>query len=435
VGQSRLYVTAGMAEKRDASDAEEFRLRGNQALRDKNYDAAIEQYTKAIEADSTAYIAFSNRSAARLLLWSAKGKQNTNLLRDAEADARRCMKIDPSYAKAYVNASSALIRRRCYAQAEKVLKEGTLKCPRDENVRKKLETCTKLRKQHSLSHLLWGTPSAKSTTLVAPAHIFIVLNVVAYLVPVIFPTAIAHAAYFRALLGCVVVTLIGMFQSHGRPQFNKEYAARVIQDPSSTNLLLCGLMYSSRPAVLGIFAVSSMSFVHAAIFVYKIALAFGSTAGAATSAAGIVDRLVAPYMPTTSTWSTLRTDQKLYQFCKVLVRWNASAVVFLALLRLVELLSPARSLMSTFMIWQYLRMVATLETTKPLDSRPTRDTFARVDGKISQITGHPRCPAIIGSAYGKMKGFLASMTSMPTQAQAQASSGGVGGLGRMCVVM
>ena len=77
-----------MAEKRDASDAEEFRLRGNQALRDKNYEAA-KQYTKAIEADSTAYIAFSNRSAARLLLWSAKGKQKYEPSSRREADARR----------------------------------------------------------------------------------------------------------------------------------------------------------------------------------------------------------------------------------------------------------------------------------------------------------------------------------------------------------
>lgn len=56
--------------------------------------------------------------------------------------------------------------------------------------------------------------------------------------------------------------------------------------------------------------------------------------------------------------------------------------------------------------------------------------FRRIDKKITNFTRGSRCPAIVGTLYLKVRGFLSSMADME-QAQAQAGSGG-GGLLSKC---
>lgn len=76
----------------DKTAAEKFKQTGNQQMSNKQYDAAIESYTKAIELDSTNPVYYSNRAAA----YSSKQDHL-----GAVADAEKAIEIDPSFSKAY----------------------------------------------------------------------------------------------------------------------------------------------------------------------------------------------------------------------------------------------------------------------------------------------------------------------------------------------
>lgn len=75
-----------------AAEAEEFKAAGNKALQSNNLTDAIENYTKAINADGTNHVYYSNRSAAYL----KKGDGNNAL-----EDAVSTIAINPEFSKGY----------------------------------------------------------------------------------------------------------------------------------------------------------------------------------------------------------------------------------------------------------------------------------------------------------------------------------------------
>ena len=73
-------------------EAEQFKAAGNAALQSNNLTEAIENYTKAINADGTNHVYYSNRSAAYL----KKGDGNNAL-----EDANSTIAINPEFSKGY----------------------------------------------------------------------------------------------------------------------------------------------------------------------------------------------------------------------------------------------------------------------------------------------------------------------------------------------
>ena len=76
----------------NAEEAEQFKAAGNVALQAGNLTEAIENYTKAINADGTNHVYYSNRSAAYL----KKGDGNNAL-----EDANSTIAINPEFRKGY----------------------------------------------------------------------------------------------------------------------------------------------------------------------------------------------------------------------------------------------------------------------------------------------------------------------------------------------
>src|SRR6056300_371693 len=74
------------------AEAEEFKAQGNAALQAGKLTEAIENYTKAIDADGTNHVYYSNRSAAYL----KKGDGNNAL-----EDANSTIAINPEFRKGY----------------------------------------------------------------------------------------------------------------------------------------------------------------------------------------------------------------------------------------------------------------------------------------------------------------------------------------------
>ena len=76
----------------DKANADKLKQKGNSLMSGRNYDEAIETYTKAIELDPTNPVYYSNRAAAH----SSKGDHLS-----ATGDAEKAIEVDPAYVKAY----------------------------------------------------------------------------------------------------------------------------------------------------------------------------------------------------------------------------------------------------------------------------------------------------------------------------------------------
>ncbi|KAL7570066.1 hypothetical protein ACA910_017101 [Epithemia clementina (nom. ined.)] len=112
------------------STAEDFKAKGNAALQAGNTSEAIEFYTKAINADGTNHVYFSNRSAAYL----KKGDAN-NALEDANA----CIGLNPDFAKGYSRKAAALHALKRYNDSIAAYQAGLAKFPDDAGMKKGLE--------------------------------------------------------------------------------------------------------------------------------------------------------------------------------------------------------------------------------------------------------------------------------------------------------
>lgn len=76
----------------DKLDAEKLKAEGNAKMSAKEYDAAIDLYSKAIAKDGSNAVYYSNRAAA----YSSKGDHAS-----AVSDAEKALEVDPSFVRAY----------------------------------------------------------------------------------------------------------------------------------------------------------------------------------------------------------------------------------------------------------------------------------------------------------------------------------------------
>lgn len=111
--------------------ADEFKAQGNAALQAGKFAEAIESYTKAIDADATNHVYYSNRSAAYL-----KKGDATNALVDAES----CVGVNPEFAKGYSRKGAALHGLGRLNDSIKAYEEGLAKFPNDAGLKSGLES-------------------------------------------------------------------------------------------------------------------------------------------------------------------------------------------------------------------------------------------------------------------------------------------------------
>ncbi|GMM29576.1 Hsp90 cochaperone [Martiniozyma asiatica (nom. inval.)] len=95
--------------------SEEYKQKGNDAFRLKNFPEAIEHFTKAIELDGSNHVLFSNRSACYASL---------HKYLDALKDAEKCVQINPSWAKGYNRVAAAEFGLGDFDEAKKAYEEA-----------------------------------------------------------------------------------------------------------------------------------------------------------------------------------------------------------------------------------------------------------------------------------------------------------------------
>jgi len=115
--------------------AAEFKDIGNKHLQAKEFDQAIEAYTKAIEIDPSNHVFYSNRSAAYL----SKGDSTQAL-----ADGLKCTEVNPTWPKGYTRHAAALHALRKYDEAQAIYKKGLDIAPTDAGLLSGLEEVKKV---------------------------------------------------------------------------------------------------------------------------------------------------------------------------------------------------------------------------------------------------------------------------------------------------
>ncbi|KAF8257693.1 activator of Hsp70 and Hsp90 chaperone [Lactarius quietus] len=95
--------------------AEALKVEGNKAFAAKDYDLAIDLFSKALDLDQNNFVLWSNRSAAK------SGKRDWD---GALADAEQCIKVNPTWAKGYARKGAALHGQRRYVEAIETYEAG-----------------------------------------------------------------------------------------------------------------------------------------------------------------------------------------------------------------------------------------------------------------------------------------------------------------------
>jgi len=110
--------------------AEAKKVAGNQAFKGRNYEKAIELYTEAIALEpegETAALCLSNRSAAY---------QGLKKWAEAVADAKKCLKLKPAFAKGYFRLGIAQKKMGALEDALKTIEAGLKLQPEDASLKK-----------------------------------------------------------------------------------------------------------------------------------------------------------------------------------------------------------------------------------------------------------------------------------------------------------
>ncbi|GBC09925.1 hypothetical protein RclHR1_09200010 [Rhizophagus clarus] len=110
--------------------AEEFKTQGNEAFTAKNYEKAIELFTKAIELDPANHVLYSNRSACYASL-----KQYDKALENAN----KTIELKKDWAKGYSRKGAALHGLGKLEEARETYQEGLKHDPNNAQLKKSLE--------------------------------------------------------------------------------------------------------------------------------------------------------------------------------------------------------------------------------------------------------------------------------------------------------
>jgi len=122
-----------------ASQAEDFKNKGNAAYTAGRHLEAVNWYTQAIQIDPKNQVYYSNRSAAYL-----GALQNDKALEDAQ----KCVDLKADWSKGYFLLGSALVALSRFAEAVPAFKKSLDLDPTNADLKKKLQEADELKKKY-----------------------------------------------------------------------------------------------------------------------------------------------------------------------------------------------------------------------------------------------------------------------------------------------
>ena len=120
--EAQKEFIASLENKRSAEDA---RYRGNEYMKSKEYDEAIEQYTRSIDLNPGEPATYCNRAMAYL-----RAKKYARCIEDAD----KTIELEPDYVKAYHRRGKAYLATNKFSHAIKDFQYILEKNPEDEDI-------------------------------------------------------------------------------------------------------------------------------------------------------------------------------------------------------------------------------------------------------------------------------------------------------------
>nr|GMD60710.1 serine/threonine-protein phosphatase 5 isoform X2 [Ipomoea batatas] len=127
-------MSAMEPEHSNDSQAEQLKLRANEAFKAHKFGQAIDLYTQAIELNSKNAVYWANRALAHTKLEEYGS---------AIQDATKAIEVDPKYSKGYYRRGAAYLAMGKFKDALKDFQQVKRLCPNDPDATKKLKECEK----------------------------------------------------------------------------------------------------------------------------------------------------------------------------------------------------------------------------------------------------------------------------------------------------
>jgi len=352
------------------------KLAGNDAFRAGDYAKAVVEYTAAIEADDQDYVLFSNRAASYSKLKESK---------KALADSEECIRLNRTWPKGYARKAAALydsgsfkVAMEMYTKAGEYEEDEAKKAAYEKDVQR-------CKRQHDKNK------TSPTDLLYLALHLAVVILGLLSVIPLGFSVS----AFYWCMKLSMVISLISVFMTLGRPKMNADYAREVMCHSDANRFFSAGVFHLARPFVLG----AAPQVVQSAMWLAHWA-----------------KRRLPALQP--ALWSM--GEQKIVYLTSHSLQATeliGTFEVITGVMLVIELLTPNRNMIVLFLHWQLLRMRYMLQVLNPhpYATKETITAFASVRQRLDVLFFGAYCPAVVGRLYTKVVGFMASFVDPHAQ--------------------
>lgn len=252
---------------------------GNTAYRDGDYDRAAQCYSRAIEADPSDHLLYSNRAAANL----SAGKSE-----EALNDITECLSLNSDFAKGHARKGKILLAMGKKPQAAVAYTRALELSPGNAEWKKQRdEALGKSGSNNNNNNGVEGNGGGGGGAMnvgQATAFLrrnardsvkflirgFILSQVLLYLLPI--GAGAAQGAYARAMFFAALHSGYTIYETCGTPRIDQAYFQSILRCPATQSLILAIFFWGSRPFFLGLVPVLLWDLVQFAFFLARLLL-------------------------------------------------------------------------------------------------------------------------------------------------------------------
>ena len=434
----------------EGNRGEEAKSAGAAAWASGDWGKALQEFSRAISLASTEGASkdflktvYSNRSAVNAKL----GK-----LEDALSDAKKCVELDPQWAKGHNRLGAAFYGLRNWTSAYNAYNSALRLDPNDagskearDKAQNAIANANSSRSAGSSSSSSSSSSSAAAATtggMLGKAQLFTRLALpilfIAYLLPL--GAMVSMTAYRAFSFSALVSVAIQIYSEAGTPRFSTEYLQRAMTTSSGLSVMLAFVLLSSRPYMLVM--VAFMLPVLAALLADYISRSLppGARFNPEQLPSFLRSGAFAQQLPQLqATLEQLSSPGGTLRIVDTANQWAATCEIYQGIFLVVELALPTRNLMLIYLWWQYLLMRFTMEKASGAHPPVVKLALTEVDAVVTRYLSFNFVPQAVRGAYAQLKGIItAQADQMAAGGRGAAAGGGGGMMGRLaksCSVM
>ena len=411
-------------------------MRGNDAIAAKNYAGAVTAYSEAIllaesqgAGKDVLRALYSNRSAAY---------SEQSMFDKALSDGKKCVSIDPQWAKGHSRMGHALYFQGQYTDSYNSYNAVVRLEPNNKNAQDDRDRAMNaLANQNERTSRSSGSASGSSPRPVtgwagvADKYIkyLLLLSFVVYVIPL---GSISRIAW-RVFAGCALTsTGLNLFSVLGIPRLSMIYAQQMMQAPGGLSLLTSLVLLTSRPYILAGLPFVIMTGAQLLVDYVKIHVPPGSRFDPASIPQMAQGYLGAQMPQMQAAMDQISSSGGQRRILDGAAKLGATMEIYQGMFLVIELALPTRNIMLLYLWWQLLLMRFVMEKANPQSNGVVKQAFTEVDAVLTKYLAYPIVPQLLRTGYAALKKFMAgqvdSTMNRATGGGAEAAGGG-GGIG------